>query len=152
VLVYWDFHAGGLFLCPAPFLWGMVSGLSSPLLSVCCHGSLFVFQFCRVFWLWMLLIGSGDDFVIGYLPCFREWLINCWLSVFLPFQHLFTDSSAEISSLTLPLSLVHFQQSCPFHCLLDYSLLFIVQFFGSRGSVCPGAVLVCPRDGWGNSA
>jgi hypothetical protein len=46
---------------------------------------------------------------------------------------LFTDSSAEISSLLLPLSLVHFQWSHPFHCVLDYSLLFIIQFFGGQG-------------------
>jgi hypothetical protein len=39
---------GGLFLCPAPFLCGKVSDLSAiPLLSVCCDGSLLVFQFCR---------------------------------------------------------------------------------------------------------
>jgi hypothetical protein len=36
----------GLFLCLTPFLWGKVSDLSAgPLLSVCCDGLLFVFQF-----------------------------------------------------------------------------------------------------------
>jgi hypothetical protein len=25
VLVYWGFHAGGFFICPAPFLWGRVN-------------------------------------------------------------------------------------------------------------------------------
>jgi hypothetical protein len=30
--------------------------------------------------------------MIGYLPCFREWLIAYLLSTFLPFQFLFTDS------------------------------------------------------------
>jgi hypothetical protein len=30
VLVYWDFHAGGLVLCSAPFLWGRFSVPSAP--------------------------------------------------------------------------------------------------------------------------
>jgi hypothetical protein len=43
VLGYW-----GFFLCLTPFLWGKVSDpLTSPLLSACCDGLLFVFEFCR---------------------------------------------------------------------------------------------------------
>jgi hypothetical protein len=79
----------------------------------------------------VLLTGSGDEFF--YLPCFGEWLISCLLLVFLLFQCLFTDSSADISSLPLPLSLLHFQISCPFVVVLDYSLLFIAQFFLVEG-------------------
>jgi hypothetical protein len=59
---------GGLFLCLAPFPWGKVSDPSaSPLLSVCCDGSLFVFQFCSTIWLWVLLTGPGDE-PCGLLP------------------------------------------------------------------------------------
>jgi hypothetical protein len=89
--------------------------------------------------------------VIYYLPCFMEWLTVCPLLAFLPFWHLFTDSSAEISSLPLPLSLVYFQHSCFFCCVLDYSLMLIVHGFFVWGSVCPGAMLVYPGSGWGNS-
>jgi hypothetical protein len=53
------------------------------------------------------------NFVICYLPCFREWLITRLLLAFLPFQHLFTDISAEISSLPFPLSLVTFSDPAP---------------------------------------
>jgi hypothetical protein len=122
---------------------------------VCYDGSLFVFQFCRAIWLWVLLTGSGDDLCDCYLPCFREWLITHLLLVFLPFQHFFTDSSAEISSLPLPLSPLHFQWSHPFCCVLDYSSLFIVQFFWWR--VClprglcwfiPGVAGGIPSDAW----
>jgi hypothetical protein len=61
---------GGLFFCFAPFLWGKVSDLSvGTLLSVCCDGDglLFVFQFCRAVWFWILPTGSGDE-LCGLLP------------------------------------------------------------------------------------
>jgi hypothetical protein len=53
---------GVYFFAPSPF-----SGVGSvfhqpPLLSVCYDGLLFVFQFCRAIWLWVLLTGSGDEF------------------------------------------------------------------------------------------
>jgi hypothetical protein len=68
----------------------------SPLLSMCYDGLLFVFQFCRAVWFWVLLTSSRDDFcdLIHYLTCFGEWLIACLLLAFLPFLCLFTDSSA----------------------------------------------------------
>jgi hypothetical protein len=56
VLVYWGFHTGSLFLCPTPFLCSI-----SPLCCQCVECSLFVFQFCRAVWLWVLLTGSGDE-------------------------------------------------------------------------------------------
>jgi hypothetical protein len=63
---------GGLFLCLIPFLCGKVSDPSaSLLLSACCDGSLFVFQFCRVIWLWVLLTGSGDE-LCGLLPALLQ--------------------------------------------------------------------------------
>jgi hypothetical protein len=45
---------------------------------------------------------------------------------------------------------MHFQWSCPFCCVLDYSLLFI-QFFSGVGSVCPWGCAGLSRGGWGNS-
>jgi hypothetical protein len=52
---------GAYFFAPPTF-----SGLGSvfhqpPLLSICYDGLLFVFQFCRVIWLWVLFTGSGDE-------------------------------------------------------------------------------------------
>jgi hypothetical protein len=78
---------GGLFLCLTPFLWGKVSDVSaSPLLSGCCDGSLFVFQFCRAIWLWVLHTGSGDELCSQLPAYFRQWLITHLLLAFLPFQ------------------------------------------------------------------
>jgi hypothetical protein len=52
----------GLFLCPVPILWGKISDLSAgPLLLACRDGFLIMFQFCSVVWVWMLLVGSGDE-------------------------------------------------------------------------------------------
>jgi hypothetical protein len=61
VLVYWDFHTEGLFLCPILFLWGRFNVSSSPSTIICYDSLLFVFQFYRAFWLWVLLTGLGDD-------------------------------------------------------------------------------------------
>jgi hypothetical protein len=119
---------------------------------VCYDGSLIVFQFCGAVWLWVLLTGSGDKFC-GPLPALLQGVVYHWLAVSLPtFPALFTDSSAEISSLLLPLSQLYFQQSHLFCCVLDYNSLFIVQFFlGGVILSAQGAVLFYPRDGWGNS-
>jgi hypothetical protein len=63
----------------------------------------------------------------------------------------------EISSLPLPPYPEHFLQLCPFCCVLVFSLLFIAQFFWffvyftEWGSVCPGAMLVYPKGGWGSN-
>jgi hypothetical protein len=62
----------------------------------------------------------------------------------------------EINSLPLPPSLVHFQSSRPLCCVLVFSPLFIVQFFGGElflfagvgGQSAQGAMLVYPRGGW----
>jgi hypothetical protein len=139
VLVYWNFCAGDLFLCP--FLWGRVSVPSVPpppcyqcVMMVRC----LFFNFMGQFDFGCCSLAQKMSFVICFLPRFREWLITHLLSAFLPCQLLFTDSSGEISSLPLPLSLVHFQQFFPFLCVLDYSLLLIAQFFLWGVSVCPG--------------
>jgi hypothetical protein len=64
-------------------------------------------------------------FVIWYLPCFRESLITCLPSAFLPFLCLFTDSSWRLAPF-----------SSPFFGALSVILpllLFIVQFWGFFG-------------------
>jgi hypothetical protein len=72
-----------------------------------------------------------------YLPYFRQWLITCQVSVLLPFQPLFAESSCRDQLLAPP----HFSgvltAFCPLCCVLVFSPLFIVQFF-CGGSVCPG--------------
>jgi hypothetical protein len=40
-----------------------------------------------------LLTVSGEELVENYLPYFRQQLITCLLSAFLPFQPLFTECS-----------------------------------------------------------
>jgi hypothetical protein len=72
---------------------------------ICC----LFFNFVEQFDFGCYSLAQEMSFVICYLPCFREWLITRPLSAFLPFLHLFTDNSAEISSLLLSLSPVHFQ-------------------------------------------
>jgi hypothetical protein len=58
---------------------------------------------------------------------------------------------AEVSSLALPLSLVHFQCSCPLCCCarLQFTVCYLGFFCG--GSVCPEVVLAYPIGSWGNS-
>jgi hypothetical protein len=87
----------------APFLWGKVNDLSaSPLLSACCDGLLFVFQFCRAIWLWVLLTGSGDEF-FGPLPALFQAVAYHLSTVTSPaFLVMFTKVHTEISFLLLP--------------------------------------------------
>jgi hypothetical protein len=88
---------GSLFLCLAGFLWSKVSDPSaSPLLSAYCDGLLFVYQFCGSIWLWVLLTGSEVELCFLLPALLREWLIICPLWAFLPFHHLFTDSSRRL--------------------------------------------------------
>jgi hypothetical protein len=143
----------GLFPCLAPFLWGEVSHPSaSPLLSLCGDGLLIVFQFCNVVWLWMLLTGSGDEFLDCYLPCFKQRLITGRLLAFLPFQHLFTDSLVGDQLLALfPFSgtLTAPRLLC---CVLVFSSFLLVFFFCRvGGQSAQGAIIVYPRGGWGNT-
>jgi hypothetical protein len=81
--------------------------------------------------------------VVCYLPCFRQWLITCPLS--LPVLPAFPAVcllivQAEFSSLPFSPSPVRFQHSHSLCCVLVFSSLFIVQFFFLLGgrSVCPG--------------
>jgi hypothetical protein len=143
VLVYW-----GLVSLPCPFSLGQVSDSSAALLlSPCCDGLLFVFQFCRAVWLWVLLTGSGDK-LCGPLPALLQAVAYHLPAVGLPaFPAIcLLKVQVEISSLPIPPSLVLFQCSCPFCCVLVFSLLFIVQFFFFFGwGGAQGAMLVFPR-------
>jgi hypothetical protein len=77
--------------------------------------------------------------VICYLPCFKELLITCPLSAFLPFQHLFTDSSAEISSSLPPFSgALSVIPSLPLCAKLQFTVYCSVFFLVWGGSVCSG--------------
>jgi hypothetical protein len=147
-----DFHSGGSFLCPSTFLWVRFSVVSQkpPLLSVCCDCSLFVFSFVGQFGFGYCSLAQEMSSVVCYLPCFWEWLIacrsppSCLSSVCLLIVH------AEISSLPLPLSLLHFQCSCPLCCCARLQFTVYLGFLGGV-SVCPEAVLVYPSGGWGIS-
>jgi hypothetical protein len=131
---------GSLFLCLAPFLWDKVSDPSaSSLLSVCCDFLLFVFQFCRAAWLWVLLSGSGDGFC-GPIPALLKAVAYHVPTIDPPaFPTIcLLILCMEISFLPLLPSPVCFQHLAPsamcyfsVHCLL-----FI--FFFARGSVCQG--------------
>jgi hypothetical protein len=56
--------------------------------TLCClfyYNLLFIFQFCRAVWFWMLLSGSEDD-VCDLLPSLLQlWVIGYLLSVFTAF-------------------------------------------------------------------
>jgi hypothetical protein len=94
----------------------------------------------------VLLTGSGDEFC-DPLPALLQGVAYHLPTVFLSFQHLFTDILHRDELLASPPFPVQFQRSCPFCCALDYSLLFIVQgFFLGGDSVCPGG---CAGLSWG---
>jgi hypothetical protein len=63
-----------------------------------------------------------------YLSYFRQRLITCPLSAFLPFQPLFTESSCGDQLLAHPFSGV-LPATVSLCCVLVFSSLFIVQFF-----------------------
>jgi hypothetical protein len=132
VLVYWDFHVGGLFLCPALFLWGRFSVPSAPsAVSVLwwftiCFSILWVSltldaaHWCRR---WALLSATWSDLRSGLLlTC--SWP-SCLSSVCLLIVR------AEIISLPLSLSVVHFQRSHPLCCCAR--LQFAVCYSGFFG-------------------
>jgi hypothetical protein len=102
---------------------------------VCC-----LFSILQNIWLWVLLTGSGDG-LCGPLPALLQAVayhpptvhVPAFPAICLLIVHL------EISFLFFPPSLVRFQCTYrhPFHCVLVFSSLFIVQvFFG--GAIWPG--------------
>jgi hypothetical protein len=109
---------------PYPLSLGQVQCSISPLYSLCVM---------MVHCLFFSFVGQFDYgccsqaqemiSVINYLPCFGEWLITCPISTSCFSSVCLLMVHAEISSLLLPLSSVHFQQSRPFCCVLHYSLM-----------------------------
>jgi hypothetical protein len=83
------------------------------------------FNFERPFHFGCCSLAQEMNFVVHYLPYFRQWLITCPLSALLPFQHLFNESLCRDHFLAYPPSLVHFQGFCPICCVLVFSLFFI---------------------------
>jgi hypothetical protein len=147
---------GGLFLCLTPFLWVNVSDPSAgPLLSMCCDDLLFVLQFCRAVWLWMLLTGSGEEFYGPLHTLFQAAAYHpptvgtpaipaiCLLKVWVEIRS--SPSSLLQCAFRVPTP----SAVCWFsvHCLI---FSFFFKFF-YRGSVCSGGYACYPRDGWGNT-
>jgi hypothetical protein len=145
--MYW--FSGGLFLLPHPLSLGQgqrsVSWL--PAVSVLCWFA-DCFQFCSVVWLWMLLTGSGDELCDCYLPYFRQQLITCPLSAFLPFQSLFTESSHG----TCPSPLLQCAYSTLPPLLHVPCLLFSLVFCRVGVSFCPGGYAGLSQGWLGNTA
>jgi hypothetical protein len=102
---------GGLFLCLAPF-----SGTRSVFcqLAPCCQCVVMVcclfFNFVELFDFWCCSLAQEMSFVVHYLPCFRQWLITCLLSAFLP---LFTDGSQRLAPCLSPLLWCTFSNPAP---------------------------------------
>jgi hypothetical protein len=70
MLVYWDFHTRGLFLCPTPFLWGRVSVPSAP----CAVSVLWRFAVCfSVLWD-SLAWGAKLQFAVCYSGFLGGWV------------------------------------------------------------------------------
>jgi hypothetical protein len=82
---------GVYFFALSPFSGaGIVPSATSA--SVFYDGSLFVFQFCRTVWLWVLLTGSGDD-LCDLLPALLQGVAYRPPALLLPVFPVFTDSS-----------------------------------------------------------
>jgi hypothetical protein len=144
---------GGLFLCLALFLCGKVSDPSAgSLLSACCDGLLFVFNFVELFDFGCCSLAQEMTFVVHYLPYFRQWLITHPVSVLLPFHALFTTISHSYQLLApVPFSGVLSATLPPPLCASFQFLVYCTFFFFAWGSAQPVAMLVYPRGGWGNT-
>jgi hypothetical protein len=111
-----------------------------------------VCQFCRAFWVWVLLTGSAREFC-DPLPALLQGVAYCPSVLSLPAFSMFVYwfFYAEITSLHSPFLWCTFSIPTPSAVLLHYSLLFVVHFFLMGVSVFPGSVLVYPGGGSGNS-
>jgi hypothetical protein len=116
-----------------------------------CH---LFFNFAEPFDFGYCLLTEEMSFVDHYLPYFRQQLITCLLLALLPFHPLFTESLRGDHLLAPPSFSGALPTPWPLCCVLVFSLLFIVQFFcfvlflqGVQSA--QGAMLVYPRDGWG---
>jgi hypothetical protein len=78
---------GACFLALPPFS-GTGSVIHQP--CPCCQCVVMVhclfFNFVEPFDFGCRSLAQEMSFVVCYLPCFRQWLITCLLSVYLPFQ------------------------------------------------------------------
>jgi hypothetical protein len=93
---------------------------------VCC----LLFNFAKLFDFGCCSLTQEMSFVDHYLPYFRQWLITHPLLACLPFQPLFTESSCGDQLLALPPFSSVLSASCPLCCVLVFSSLITVQFFG----------------------
>jgi hypothetical protein len=104
---------GGLFLCLVPFLWGKVSDQpASPLLSVFCD-CLIIFNFAVSFDFRCCSLAQEMRFVTATCPISGSNLSPACCQSFCLSRLCLLKVHKKISSLLLPLSLVHFQQLCP---------------------------------------
>jgi hypothetical protein len=158
VLVYWDFHGWGLFLCPSPFLWGRFSVPSAtPCYQCVMTVHCLFFNFEGHFDFLCCLLAREISSVICYLPCFSEWLIAhpppAPALGFPAFPALvYQLLTLRLAPCFSPFLQCTFIVPTPSAVVLHCSSLFFVQFFCGGRPVCPGAVLVYPKGGWWNSA
>jgi hypothetical protein len=124
-----------LFLCLALFLCGKVSDPSAgSLLSACCDGLLFVFNFVELFDFGCCSLAQEMTFVVHYLPYFRQWLITHPVSVLLPFHALFTTISHSYQLLApVPFSGVLSATLPPPLCASFQFLVYCTFFFFCMG-------------------
>jgi hypothetical protein len=95
-------------------------------MAVCC----LFFSFAEQLGFGCCSLAQSMSSVIPYLPCFWEWLIAHLLFAFLPFLCLFTDSLVLRPAPCLaPFLWCTFSIPAPSAIVLDYSLLFVIQFF-----------------------
>jgi hypothetical protein len=124
----------------------------------CYDGLLFVFQFCRAVWLWVWLTGSGDE-LLDLLPALLQGVAYPPPAVsLLAYLHLFIDSSAEISSLSLSLPTPHALSAIlllPLCARLQFAVYCSGFFFGGEVSLLrglhwfiPGVAGKIPCDVW----
>jgi hypothetical protein len=124
---------GSYFFAPPPFSGaGSVFHQHPPPLSMYYDGSLFIFNFAGQFDFLCFSLAQGMISVICYLPCFGGWLIIHLPSAFLPLLIV----HAEISSLLLSPSPVHFQLSHPLCCCtrLQFSVYCSGFLWGSQSA------------------
>jgi hypothetical protein len=136
VLIYWDYHVGGWFICPGPFLWSRVSVPSAPPAAV---SVLWYLAVC-----FSILKGSLTLGAAHWLRRWFLWSTTCpalgsglWPACSSPFclsGVCLLILCAEISSSMLPSSPVNFQLSHPLCCCTR--LQFVVYFRLPRG--CAG--------------
>jgi hypothetical protein len=141
------FHFVGLLVaiifCLAPFLWGKVRDLSpGSLLSACYAGVLIVFQFCNIFWLWMLLTDSGGEFC-GLLSALFQAAACHPPIVSSPASPVIVYWKFEGRSAPCSFPLLQWAQSTlPTLLHVLFSSLFVISFFFfffvGQGLICPG--------------